>query len=175
MFHTTRDSSALHLSKQMKYCPMLVQWRGNESKTALFGSTMSALWEKIFILGVSAITRLYFKLRNQLYCPFTQTVLHSLKICHNYCLLYPFKSITRMIIINYDAAQYVGLKKTLFNITKAMYYITLHTYFLHIQIALEYTFRGIFFSSHVRWSVAVKIKLFLHQQCCENLKSHVTF
>jgi len=148
-----RFTSALHLSKQTKYCPLLVQWRGEESKTALFGSTMSALWEKIFRFGVSAITRLYFEFRNQLYCPSTQTVFHSLKICHNYCLLYPFKSITHMIIIkplnaelnpichllallahhilhisrirvNYDAAQYARLKKTLFNTTQAIYYIT---------------------------------------------------
>lgn len=123
--YSMRFTSALHLSKKMKYCPMLVQWWGNVSKTALFGSIMSALWEKIFSLGVSAITRLYFKLRNQLHCPTTQRVLYSLKIC-NYCLPYPFKSITHMIIINYDAAQYVWLKKkkTWFNTTQAMYYIT---------------------------------------------------
>lgn len=58
------------------------------------------------------------------YCPSTQTLLYSLKICSNQYLPYPFKSIIHMIIINYDAAQYVGLKKTWFNTTQAMYYIT---------------------------------------------------
>jgi hypothetical protein len=75
-----------------------------------------------------------------------------------------------MIIINYDATQYVGLKKK-HGLIPHKQCITLQTYFLYIQIILEYIFTGIFFSSHMRLSIAVKIKLFLHQQCYENVKS----